>query len=286
MKNTSIKIYENHSKVWKSAKAFPTGQGTRTAKGEGLDKESNQKRVQIARKNLLYDYSVSNEWQYFITLTFDRDKHDCTDFISISKKVSKWLNNYTNRQAPNFKYVLVYELHKDKQHYHIHGLVSGIPAEHMSKARNQKTGKLLKDKNGTQKWNFLPWQKTFGHTLFLELYGNIENTAKYITKYIGKTIGDSQFFGKQQIKASKGLSKPPKYAFKRVSNLNTEDYYNVHRTQKKECHSHISTLYENDHGQMCRLTNFNKETGEKQESIIELALKLFSPDILDIVISE
>ena len=75
-------------------------------------------------KNNLFRIARSNKWDLFITLTFDRELVDSSDYELVSKKVSKWLNNLKLRYCSDLKYLIVPELHKDKIHYHFHGLFS------------------------------------------------------------------------------------------------------------------------------------------------------------------
>lgn len=65
-------------------------------------------------------------WDYFITLTIDPKKLDNTDFNLVSEKLNIWTNNLKKRYAPDLKYILVPELHKDKTKWHFHGLFADI----------------------------------------------------------------------------------------------------------------------------------------------------------------
>ena len=76
--------------------------------------------------NQIYAISRSNHWTYFITLTIDANKLDNTDFNLISEKLNIWTNNIKKRYAPDLKYLLVPELHKDGKKWHFHGLFSDI----------------------------------------------------------------------------------------------------------------------------------------------------------------
>ena len=76
--------------------------------------------------NQIYALSRSNRWDYFITLTIDPKKLDSTDFNLISEKLNIWTNNLKKRYAPDLKYIIVPELHKDKSKWHFHGLFSNM----------------------------------------------------------------------------------------------------------------------------------------------------------------
>ena len=84
-------------------------------------------RQSISRtKRTIHDYALCNDFDYFVTLTFDRNKINASDLKLIKKQVGQWLNNYKKRKNINLKYLLIPELHKDKEHFHLHGLISGI----------------------------------------------------------------------------------------------------------------------------------------------------------------
>lgn len=73
----------------------------------------------------IYEVTRSNMWEYFITLTFDPKKVNSFDYAEVSKVLSIWLNNLKKRYAPDFKYIIVPELHKSGR-YHFHGLIADI----------------------------------------------------------------------------------------------------------------------------------------------------------------
>lgn len=78
------------------------------------------------------DIARSNEWEYFFTWTFDPIKIDRTDYKPLCKKLTKWLNNQSQRYCDGqLKYLVVPETHKRLEDnglhaFHFHGLVSNI----------------------------------------------------------------------------------------------------------------------------------------------------------------
>ena len=62
-------------------------------------------------KSMVYNYARANEWEYFITMTFDKVKIDRYNYDACSKAIRKWLNNIRNNYAPNLKYIIVPEQH-------------------------------------------------------------------------------------------------------------------------------------------------------------------------------
>ena len=77
-------------------------------------------------KQTIFELSKCNKWDFFVTFTFNRDLVDSSDYDLCIKTVSKWCNNVKQRKAPNFKYVIVPELHADRIHYHFHGVFSDV----------------------------------------------------------------------------------------------------------------------------------------------------------------
>lgn len=153
-------------------------------------------RQSISRtKKTIHDYALCNEFNYFVTLTFDRKKYNAKDLKELKKKVGQWLNNYMKRKNPNLKYLIIPELHKDKEHFHFHGLISGI--------KDIKEFKL--SKKGVMRYNWTGWQKKFGFTS-LEKVRDTTAVSRYITKYITKDLINE--FNKQRFLVSKGLKKP------------------------------------------------------------------------------
>lgn len=125
----------------------------------------------------IYEISRANIWDYFLTLTFDRNKLDSSNYNLLCDKVSKWLNNLRSRYAPDLKYLIVPELHKDGKHYHFHGLLANI-------------GNItLKDsgikKNGHTIYNMSNWK--YGFSTVTKVIDSNKVSA-YITKYITKEL--------------------------------------------------------------------------------------------------
>ena len=146
-------------------------------------------------KKTIFDYALCNDFDYFVTLTFDRKKVDSSDLVLLKKRVGQWLNNYKKRVNPSLKYLIIPELHSDKKHFHFHGLISDI-----SSIKEYK-----KSKKGVMRYNWLDWHDKFGFTS-LEAIKNKNAVSKYITKYVTKEIITT--FNKQRYLVSKGLKKP------------------------------------------------------------------------------
>lgn len=125
----------------------------------------------------IYEISRANTWDYFLTLTFDRKKLDSSDYNLLCDKVSKWLNNLRSRYAPDLKYLIVPELHKDGKHYHFHGLLANIGNITLKDSGIKKNGHII--------YNLSNWKYGFS-TVSKVMESN--KVSSYITKYITKEL--------------------------------------------------------------------------------------------------
>ncbi len=158
------------------------------------DDEYLRQSLSRTRKTIM-NYALCNPFEYFVTLTFDRKKIKASDLKMIKRKTGQWLNNLIKRHYPKLEYILIPELHKDKKHFHLHGLISGIG----------DVKEFRKSKKGVMRYNWLSWHNKFGFTS-LEKIRNKDAVSHYITKYITKDIVTE--FGQHRFLASKGLKKP------------------------------------------------------------------------------
>lgn len=124
-------------------------------------------------KTNIIDIAKSNDWEWFITITFDKQKVDRYNYDLIASKMKKLLNNLKQRKAPYLKYLLVPELHKDGA-IHFHGLLSQI-----GDINAFKTNK--KDKQGKDIYNFKDFNLGFTTATKVK---DTKAVSNYISKYI------------------------------------------------------------------------------------------------------
>lgn len=127
------------------------------------------------------EIAYSNEWQYFVTLTLDRQKISRTDVSEIRRVLVKWLSNKVQRN--DLRYLVFPEYHADGQAIHFHGLMAG-------KLDLQDSGKVTK--RGQTIYNTESWP--YGFTTVVHLTDNIAAVSQYIMKYITKDC--KKIFGK------------------------------------------------------------------------------------------
>lgn len=159
-------------------------------------------------KRMLRDYILCNPFEYFCTFTFDREKVNRGDYKECLRKLTKFLNNYRSRYAPNFRYCIVPEMHKDGS-WHFHGVVSGIRLEDLFVPDTilKRYGDSLRRVPNTP--GYVSWRNYEKSLGFFNL-SKIKNQpacARYITKYITKDL-QSVDLGRQVVLHSNNLQKP------------------------------------------------------------------------------
>lgn len=144
-------------------------------------------------KSKVLEYALCNEFEYFVTLTISKDKHNRYDLKAYYKSFSKFLNNYNYRHGVKVQYLLIPEKHKDGA-WHLHGLIKGLPQQH-----------LKKNEHGYLDWPH--YRDKFGY-ISLDPVRSIARVSCYITKYINKDLENSvEELGAHLYYVSKGLKK-------------------------------------------------------------------------------
>lgn len=144
-------------------------------------------------KNTIFEYAFCNPWDWFFTGTLDPKKYDRTDLDKFHKDLTDWLKSYGRYHKIKIKFLLVPEPHSDGISWHMHGLLYGLPKEHLKQfVIGDVMGKALaeKVKKGDEVYNWLPYANKFGFC-DLEPIRNPEAVSKYITKYINKNLASS-----------------------------------------------------------------------------------------------
>lgn len=133
-----------------------------------VDIDRSQRRARARLRQL----ALSNQFEYFVTLTVNPSKFDSFDAKIVAKKTQKWLNNMVSRYG--LSYILVSEQHKSGR-WHWHGFVRGnlrmVDSNH-------------RDKDGHIVYNWPQW--AYGWSTAIALYGDYNRAVGYVCKYIGK----------------------------------------------------------------------------------------------------
>ena len=216
-----------------------------TIRGESKNRQSSINSSMRRTKNAICDYAKANTWEYFVTITFDKEKIDRYDYDKITKKLSKKLNNIKRKQ-PNFKYIIVPEQHKDGA-WHFHGLFSNIENFNLKKTKKRDIAK--REIYNLENFNL-------GFTTATKITDS-EKVSNYLTKYITKDLL-KKTFNKKKYWLSYNLTKP------RVKVEYLDDYLKLDYSNSLKNESSFSKLY----------FRVNEEDGE----VIKLAEYFISPN--------
>lgn len=152
--------------------------------------------------------AIMNDWEYFLTITFDDEKVNALNAKAVFEKLSNWLKNQTSRKG--LKYLLVPELHKSGR-IHAHALINGALKLEDSGTRMirgfSKPVKLQTYYDLIQKkrvdpdrcrilrtvYNVPEWKN--GFSTAIPTYGEPAALAHYIGKYITKDT--ERIFGRR-----------------------------------------------------------------------------------------
>jgi len=155
-------------------------------------------------KQTVHELAKCNDWQYFVTFTINKERYDRYDLEKYITAFKKWLSNYPRKTGGRkIDYILIPELGL-KGAWHVHGLMNGVPPEHLSLfERGNHPIRLVNS-------NYLNWEvyeKKFGYCSFSKIRSR-EKVAGYITKHIRKSSATQErALHSRLYYASKGLNR-------------------------------------------------------------------------------
>lgn len=205
-------------------------------KDENKDRSVARARIQI------FDLAIMNDWEWFVTFTFDPKKVDSYDYPATSKKMSQWLKNM-KKDNPDMKYLIVPEKHLSGR-FHFHALMTSLNPQIFDLSG-------LKDKKGRDIYNLGKYR--LGWSTATKI-GHNERAVKYLTKYVTKdTLQVSK--NKKKYWCSSDLTTP------------TVDKLDLTKTQQKH-------MIEHDENQSTPPKTILIENGEYQNSLTIYKVKL------------
>lgn len=160
--------------------------------------------------NTIYELARSNIWTYFLTLTIDPSKIDNTldNYDNFSKTIRKYFNNLKQNYASDLKYLIVPELHSNKNTLHFHALISDVGNIKFTFSGKVSVGKYTYDIErcpwGRKVYNMPLWG--FGWSTATKVQDTCK-VAGYLCKYITKDLLSS-LKGKRRFWASLNLDRP------------------------------------------------------------------------------
>ena len=125
-------------------------------------------------KSKIIEYSLCNDWEYFFTLTIDKNKQDRYNLDAYIRSLGNWIGNYNKKYNTNLKYILVPEWHPKNGGWHCHGLFSGVSQD-----------SLIVNEHG---YLDMPYYKNRFGWISMSPIKSREKIAFYITKYVQKDI--------------------------------------------------------------------------------------------------
>ena len=177
-------------------------------KEEKISNESDIIHSKNRTVNKIHSYSRCVKWEWFLTITFCKEKVNRYDYEECSRLLRSWLHNQ-RRNAPDLQYLIVPEQHKDGA-WHFHGLLAN-------------TGKIKfvdsgKKKKGKKIYNMSKWANGFTEASKVVSFHAV---SKYISKYITKSLCEMTK-GKQRYFVSQNMPAPKEFTF--LFDDNTEDF--------------------------------------------------------------
>lgn len=167
--------------------------------------DSNLSRIRRRVRDLI----LCNDFTFFCTFTFNGERVDRYNYDACRKRLTKWFNNFRSRYAPDFRYLVVPERHKDGA-YHFHGVLSGIPQSEFYTPdkilKRYPDGKLRLVANTPGYVSWRRYEDSLGFFNCSVIKSKVA-TAVYCTKYITKQLADMPE-GQHLIMTSAGLHNP------------------------------------------------------------------------------
>lgn len=162
----------------------------------------------------IQEYVLCNDWQYFVTLTLDKNKYDRHDLDTFKKDLGMFINNSNKLRGSKLSYLLIPEQHEDGA-WHMHGLINGLmdselhelDRNYFDKHTHGKIPKYIMDKwkRGGKVYAWTKYADKFGY-ITLDVVRDSKRIASYIKKYITKDMAHNmQDCNKRLYLASRGL---------------------------------------------------------------------------------
>lgn len=126
-------------------------------------------------RNTIFEIAMCNPFEWFVTLTLDKEKRDRYDLKAFRKDFSQFVRDQNKKRSDTQKieYLLIPEQHDDGA-WHMHGLFMGLT-----------DSDLVKNEHGYLDW--FAYRKRFGFFSCSRIKSH-EACSKYITKYVTKDI--------------------------------------------------------------------------------------------------
>lgn len=166
-------------------------------------------------RRMIEAYALCNDWDYFGTFTLDSKIRDRSDLHGFHTDLQQFFRDQRKSTGSNIKCLLVPELHKSGDAWHMHALLHNVPVCQLvpfTLSQRLPVGIRQELLKGRQVFDWPAYRQRFGF-VDLEPVVSRDRAARYIVKYIGKgaygtaakiAVGDHLYY------VSRGLNKPEK----------------------------------------------------------------------------
>lgn len=145
----------------------------------------------------------ADKWQFFGTLTFDKEKINRYDDAIVYSAYKKYIDNLKH-QFPNLIYLTVIERHKKQRAIHFHILFGNTNMEELGLI---DSGHVVKSGKNVGQVIYNTTKFKFGFTTFTKIL-NAEATINYCKKYLSKSFMTNTDKFKKRFFYSKNCERP------------------------------------------------------------------------------
>lgn len=179
--------------------------------------DSNQKRSENIRRaqREIEGIALCNEWQWFGTFTLNPAYRDRKDLDGFHGDFMQFIRDSRKKSKTDIQALLVPELHKNRDGWHMHGLLDRLPVEMLRPfTLREKLPKYIRDKlkAGEPVFDWPKYREKFGW-VDIEPVRSRDAAARYITKYLTKANDETAKeidLGKHLYYVTRGLKRPEK----------------------------------------------------------------------------
>lgn len=204
--------YRYRSDLWKKVTIWDTKHEAGYHPKRPDAQEKNLENIRRAARTI-EGYALCNEWEWFGTFTLNPACRDRSDLDGFRTSFMQYLRDCRKRTGGKIDALLVPELHRNKEGWHMHGLIQGLPVEMLRPfTLAEKLPKYIRQKlkESEQVYDWPGYRERFGW-VDVEPVKSRDAAARYITKYITKGKDETAKaldLGKHLYYVTRGLRQP------------------------------------------------------------------------------
>lgn len=220
--------YRYRHDLWKRVEIADNTQKSSKERPEWTAEEKAERNVRRAQM-AIEGYALCNDWDWFGTFTLDPKFHDRKDLDLFRYQFVRFIGNQSRGSSSRISFLLVPELHKNLEGWHMHGLLSGIDKDDLrpftlsERLPRYIRNCLIQDR---QIYDWTKYRDRFGFN-DIEAVRNRDAASRYITKYIRKDQDQTAAaldLGKHLYYVSRGLKRPQRVECENASGLPPETF--------------------------------------------------------------